>query len=39
MEVYPDDLLAGLAQRMAGKQLLVWDLPERAATLPRCRRC
>ena len=25
VEVYPDDLLAGLAQRMAGKQLLVWD--------------
>ncbi len=31
VEVYPDDLLAGLAQRMAGKQLLVWDLPEKAA--------
>jgi hypothetical protein len=28
VEVYPDDLLAGLAQRMAGKQLLVWDLPD-----------
>ena len=25
VEVYPDDLLAGLSQRMAGKQLLVWD--------------
>ena len=25
VEVYPDNLLAGLAQRMAAKRLLVWD--------------
>ncbi len=31
IEVYPDDLLAGLAQRMARKQLLVWDLPDHAS--------
>ena len=39
VEVYPDDLLAGLSQRMAGKQLLVWDaadgLPARAEARER----
>ncbi len=33
VEVYPDDLLAGLSQRMAGKRLLVWDLPDRLPAL------